>query len=140
MTISRVLIANRGEIAIRIAEAAASLGIESVSIHPPADASSLHTTATDTSVALSNGDGVEAYLDIEAVIGAAKRSGCDAVHPGYGFLSENAVFAKRCADEGLLFIGPSADALALFGDKVRARQLAESLTIPTVPGSAPLSS
>jgi acetyl/propionyl-CoA carboxylase alpha subunit/acetyl-CoA carboxylase carboxyltransferase component len=140
VTISRVLIANRGEIAIRIAEAAASLGIESVSIHPPADASSLHTTATDTSVALSNGDGVEAYLDIEAVIGAAKRSGCDAVHPGYGFLSENAVFAKRCADEGLLFIGPSADALALFGDKVRARQLAESLTIPTVPGSAPLSS
>ncbi|MCL4114353.1 UNVERIFIED_CONTAM: hypothetical protein GTU68_025715 [Idotea baltica] len=132
----RVLIANRGEIAVRIAHAAAALGIETVSIAPPADADALHTTATTTTVALPPGqDPVAAYLDIDAVIQAGVDTGCDAVHPGYGFLSENAEFARRCAEVGMTFIGPSPDALELFGDKVRARALATDLGIPIVPGS-----
>src|SRR6185437_1314664 len=80
-------------------------------------------------------DPVRAYLDIEALIAAAKATGCDCVHPGYGFLSENGVFARRCAEEGLVFIGPRPETLALFGDKTKARDLAMSLGIPIVPGS-----
>ncbi|MEZ5228638.1 MAG: biotin carboxylase N-terminal domain-containing protein [Acidimicrobiales bacterium] len=133
----RVLIANRGEIAIRIAHAAAGLGLESVSIAPPADADALHTRmTTDTLVLPQPGDPVSAYLDIDAVLQAAHDAGCDAVHPGYGFLSENPEFARRCAQVGITFIGPPSEALALFGDKVTARTLAESLGIPVVPGSA----
>jgi acetyl/propionyl-CoA carboxylase alpha subunit/acetyl-CoA carboxylase carboxyltransferase component len=134
----RVLIANRGEIAIRIARAASGLGIEQVSVYAPADALSLHTRVTTASHALSGApanDPVRAYLDIEALIAAAKATGCDCVHPGYGFLSENAVFAQRCADEGLVFIGPRPETLALFGDKTKARGLAQSLGIPIVAGS-----
>ena len=138
----RVLIANRGEIAIRIAKAAASLGMESVSIHPPADQLSLHTRATTATVTIGDGDGgadradpVAAYLDIEAVIAAGLGAGCDCVHPGYGFLAENPHFAERCAEAGLAFVGPPPETLALFGDKVRARELAASLGIPVVQGS-----
>ena len=134
----RVLIANRGEIAVRIAKAAAGLGIESVSIHPPADRLALHTTATTTSHELAaNGsnDPVAAYLDVDAVLAAAAATGCDCVHPGYGFLAERADVARRCAEAGLTFIGPSPEALGLFGDKVQARGLAASLGIPVVPGS-----
>jgi len=136
--LQRVLIANRGEIAVRVAKAAAALDIESVSVFPPADRLSLHTTATTTSHELPNGndaDPVAAYLNIEAIIDAAKATGCDAVHPGYGFLAENADFAARCADEGLKFVGPPPATLSLFGDKVQARALANSLAIPVVPGS-----
>ncbi|MFI4976528.1 MAG: carboxyl transferase domain-containing protein [Caulobacterales bacterium] len=135
---NRVLIANRGEIAIRVARAASALGVEQVSVFAPADALSLHTRATTQSRALgaaAAGDPVRAYLDIEALIAAAKETGCDCVHPGYGFLSENAAFAQRCADAGLVFIGPRPETLALFGDKTRARQLAQSLGVPIVPGS-----
>ncbi|MFN9927180.1 MAG: biotin carboxylase N-terminal domain-containing protein, partial [Phenylobacterium sp.] len=104
----RVLIANRGEIAIRIARAAAALGMETVSVHAAADAKSLHTAVTTETrqIAGPPADPVRAYLDIEAVIGAAVATGCDCVHPGYGFLSENAAFARRCAEAGLVFIGP----------------------------------
>ena len=133
----RVLIANRGEIAIRIAHAAAGLGIESVSIAPPADADALHTRATTTTVALAAGsDPVAAYLDMDAVVQAGLDAGCDAVHPGYGFLAENAEFARRCAAAGMTFIGPSPDVLALFGNKVEARALAQAAGVPVVPGSS----
>jgi acetyl/propionyl-CoA carboxylase alpha subunit/acetyl-CoA carboxylase carboxyltransferase component len=136
----RVLIANRGEIAIRVARAASALDIESVSVYAPADALSLHTRVTTETRAIgaspgSSSDPVRAYLDIEALIEAAKASRCDSVHPGYGFLSENAGFAKRCLDEGLTFIGPRPETLALFGDKTKARELARSLGIPIIPGS-----
>ena len=136
----RVLIANRGEIAIRIAKAAAGLGMESVAVYAPVDSLSLHTRLTTHAHQLP-GDGVAAYLDAEALVAAAAATGCDCVHPGYGFLAENASFAEWCAAEGITFVGPSPAALALFGDKVRARALAASLGIPVVPGSvAPLTS
>jgi acetyl/propionyl-CoA carboxylase alpha subunit/acetyl-CoA carboxylase carboxyltransferase component len=136
----RVLIANRGEIGIRVARAAAALGIESVSVFAPADALSLHTRVTTQSRALAisqaaTNDPVRAYLDVEALIDAAKATRCDCVHPGYGFLSENAGFAKRCLEEGITFIGPRPETLALFGDKTKARELAHSLGIPIIPGS-----
>ena len=134
----RVLIANRGEIAIRIARAAASLGVESVSVYAAADALGMHTRVTTDSRAIGaggGGDPVKAYLDIDALIAVARETGCDCVHPGYGFLSENAAFARRCLSEGLAFIGPKPETLELFGDKVKARALAQSLGVPVVPGS-----
>ncbi|HTO58750.1 MAG TPA: biotin carboxylase N-terminal domain-containing protein, partial [Pseudomonadales bacterium] len=130
----RVLIANRGEIAIRIAKAAAALGIESVGVYASVDAQSLHARFTTDARPLP-GDPVRAYLDVDAIVSIAVDTGCDCVHPGYGFLSENARFAQRCADAGVTFVGPSPDALALFGDKVRARALAQSLGVPVVSGS-----
>ncbi len=136
--LERVLISNRGEIAIRIVKAASALGMESVGVYPAADSLSLHTRLATSAVQIGNGapdDPVAAYLDAEALVAAAQRSGCDCVHPGYGFLSENADFAQQCADAGLAFVGPPPAALSLFGDKVRSRQLAASLDIPVVPGS-----
>ncbi|HEY5007648.1 MAG TPA: biotin carboxylase N-terminal domain-containing protein, partial [Caulobacteraceae bacterium] len=137
----RVLIANRGEIAVRVARAAAGLGIESVAVYAQADALGLHVRAATQAHALADSaDPVAAYLDIAGLIAAAEATRCDCVHPGYGFLSESAAFARACADAGLTFIGPGPDALALFGDKTRARDLAATLRIPIVPGSTPLAS
>ena len=130
----RVLIANRGEIAIRIARAAAALGVESVAVYAAVDALSLHTRVADASRELA-GDGVRAYLDVNAVVAAAVSAGCDCVHPGYGFLAENGAFAAACRAAGIAFIGPTSDAIQLFGDKLKARALAQSLGIPVVPGS-----
>ncbi len=135
----RVLIANRGEIAIRIARAAASLGVESVAVFTKADSMSLHTKLAGSACEIG-GDAVRGYLDIEAVIAAAKASGSDCVHPGYGFLSENTLFAERCKAEGLRFIGPSPESLKLFGDKVEARAFAEAEGIPVIPGAPKLAS
>jgi len=137
--LTRVLISNRGEIAIRIAKAAAALGMESVAVYAPVDAQSLHTrcaTEARETGRRQPGDAVGAYLDIDALIEIARTSGCDCVHPGYGFLAENAAFAERCAAAGITFVGPPPAALSLFGDKVRARRLAASLAIPILPGSA----
>ena len=136
----RVLIANRGEIAIRIAKAATALGMESVGVYAPVDSASLHTRYTTENSEIGNSvgdqaDPVSAYLNIEALVDVAKATGCDCVHPGYGFLSENAEFASKCVAEGIAFIGPSPAALILFGDKVRARALATSIDIPIVDGS-----
>ncbi len=137
MQLKRVLIANRGEIAIRIARAAAALGMESVGVYAPVDNLALHPRfATESREIGSGADAVNAYLDIDAMVAVAVETGCDCVHPGYGFLSENAEFARRCQERGIIFIGPSPDALALFGDKVQARELAKSLEIPVIPGSA----
>ena len=136
--LERVLISNRGEIAIRIVKAASALGMESVGVYPAADSLSLHTRLATSAVQIGNGapdDPVAAYLDAEALVAAAQQSGCDCVHPGYGFLAENADFAQKCADAELAFVGPPPAALSLFGDKVRSRQLAASLDIPVVPGS-----
>lgn len=133
-TLRRVLIANRGEIAVRIARAAAELGIETVAVHSAADAGSLHTRITDLAVELAGGP-VEAYLDVGALIDAAVTTNCDAIHPGYGFLSERADFAAACSGAGLIFVGPSASTLGIFGDKAAARALADRVGIPTVPGS-----
>ncbi|HXQ16729.1 MAG TPA: carboxyl transferase domain-containing protein [Caulobacteraceae bacterium] len=141
--LKRVLIANRGEIAIRIARAADALGIESVSVHAPADTLGLHTRVTTETrvIGASGGDPIKAYLDIEVLIEAARESGCDCVHPGYGFLSENAEFARRCLAEDLTFIGPKPQTLTLFGDKIQAKALAKAQGVPTVPGSdGPLAS
>ena len=136
----RVLISNRGEIAIRIARAAAALGIESVSVYAPVDALALHTRSSTLRRELNSvaggTDPVRAYLDMDALLQIAESTGCDCVHPGYGFLSENSAFASRCAAAGMAFIGPTAPALELFGDKTRTRALAQSLNIPIVAGSA----
>ncbi|MCS3892960.1 acetyl/propionyl-CoA carboxylase alpha subunit/acetyl-CoA carboxylase carboxyltransferase component [Bradyrhizobium japonicum USDA 38] len=135
MSFKKLLIANRGEIAIRIARAAADAGIATVAIHPADDALSLHVRVADEAVEIP-GRGARAYLDIEAVVKAAKGAGCDAMHPGYGFLSENAAFAKACADAGIAFVGPKPAALELFGDKVAARQLAKRCGVPIIAGTS----
>lgn len=133
MTISSVLIANRGEIAIRIARGAADLGLRTVAIYSEDDATSLHRRIADVSYALT-GKGARAYLDMDAVIDAARANACDAIHPGYGFLSERAAFARRCADAGLTFIGPKVEHLALFGDKTQARAAALAAEVPVTRG------
>ena len=130
----RLLIANRGEIAIRIARGAADIGIETVAVYAADDALSLHVKAADTAIAL-NGTGPAAYLDIAAVIAAAHACGCDAIHPGYGFLSENAAFARACGEAGIVFVGPSPEVLDVFGDKGRARALAREHGVPIIDGT-----
>ncbi|MNP99998.1 Biotin carboxylase [compost metagenome] len=132
---SKVLIANRGEIAVRLVRALRDLGIASVAVHARDDAAALHVQLADVAVAL-DATGPSAYLDVAALIAVAKAQGCDAVHPGYGFLSERADFAQACADAGLVFIGPTPEQLGLFGDKARARELAAQCDVPVMPGSA----
>ena len=134
MPFHRLLIANRGEIAIRIARAAAETGLAAVAIYPSDDALSLHVRAADEAHEIP-GRGARAYLDVEGVIAAAKARGCDALHPGYGFLSENPLLARRCAEEGIAFVGPSPEALDLFGDKVAARELARRCGVPVIEGT-----
>jgi acetyl/propionyl-CoA carboxylase alpha subunit/acetyl-CoA carboxylase carboxyltransferase component len=133
MSFSGLLIANRGEIAIRIARAASDLGIRTVAIYSTDDAANLHTRVADESHPLP-GKGARGYLDVDAVIEAAKATGCDAVHPGYGFLAERADFAERCGQEGITFIGPTIEQLALFGDKSRARTAAADSDVPVLRG------
>ena len=134
MGLNAVLIANRGEIAIRIARAAAGLGLRSVAVYSGDDARGLHVRAADEARAL-NGTGARAYLDGEAIIAAALEARCDAIHPGYGFLSESAAFARACQAGGLTFIGPRPEALALFGDKASARALARRGGVPVAEGT-----
>jgi acetyl/propionyl-CoA carboxylase alpha subunit len=135
MTVSRLLIANRGEIAIRVARTAADMDIATVAICPADDATALHTRKADAAVQIP-GAGVAAYLDIDAIVAAAQAQGCDAVHPGYGFLAENAAFARACRDAGLTFVGPAPETLDLFGDKAQARALAIACGVPVIPGTA----
>jgi acetyl/propionyl-CoA carboxylase alpha subunit len=129
-----LLIANRGEIAIRIARAAAELGIRTVAIFSEDDAISLHIRKADEARPLS-GIGPTAYLDIDQILGVAREAGCDAIHPGYGFLSENAGFARRCAEERITFVGPRPDILELFGNKAQARALAARCGVPLLEGT-----
>jgi acetyl/propionyl-CoA carboxylase alpha subunit/acetyl-CoA carboxylase carboxyltransferase component len=133
MSFKSLLIANRGEIAIRIARAASDLGIPSVAVFSEDDSASLHTRVSDSAYQLER-KGARAYLDIEGMVAAAKAAGCDAVHPGYGFLSEQGEFAKRCGEEGITFIGPRVEHLELFGDKARAREAAIKSEVPVLRG------
>ena len=129
----KLLVSNRGEIAIRIMRAAAELGIPTVSVAPKDDAGSLHTGKADAAVTLP-GTGAAAYLDIEQIIKVAIETGCDAIHPGYGFLAENADLARHCESAGLTFIGPRVETLELFGDKARARVAAVAAGVPIIRG------
>lgn len=133
MAVTKLLIANRGEIAIRIARAAADMELPSVAVYSEDDAKSLHLRAADEAQALS-GTGAAAYLNAGAVIAAAKAAGCDAIHPGYGFLAERADFARQCAEAGLTFVGPDVTHLELFGDKARARIAAIEAGVPVIRG------
>jgi acetyl-CoA carboxylase biotin carboxylase subunit len=135
MTVKSVLIANRGEIAVRIVRAAKALGIRTVQIHSAADADMLSVRLADQAIDIGSPAPKKSYLNIEAVIAAAKSAGVDAVHPGYGFLSENGDFADAVEAAGMIFIGPSGDAIRLLGDKVAARAVAARAGVPTVPGS-----
>jgi acetyl/propionyl-CoA carboxylase alpha subunit/acetyl-CoA carboxylase carboxyltransferase component len=134
VSIRKLLVANRGEIAVRIVRAAQDLGIAAVAVAARDDAGALHIELADAAVAL-DAAGPAAYLDRAALIAAAQRTGCDAVHPGYGFLSERADFAQACAEVGLVFVGPPPEQLALFGDKARARALAAAHGIALLPGT-----
>jgi acetyl-CoA carboxylase biotin carboxylase subunit len=135
MTIRSVLVANRGEIAVRIIRAARALGIRTVQVHSAADADMLAVRLADEAINIGPPAPRKSYLNIDAIIAAAKEAGVDAVHPGYGFLSENGDFADAVRDAGLIFVGPSGDAIRMLGDKVAARQVARRAGVPTVPGS-----
>ncbi len=132
---SKVLIANRGEIALRILRACKELGVETVAVHSTADADAMHVRLADESVCIGPPPASESYLNIPSIVSACEITGADAVHPGYGFLSENAKFADILDAHGIVFIGPSGDHIRIMGDKIRAKETAESLGIPVVPGS-----
>lgn len=134
--INKVLVANRGEIAIRIFQACTELNIRTVAIYSKEDTGSLHRYKADEAYLVGEGKKpIDAYLDIEGIIQIAKRYNVDAIHPGYGFLSENVQFRERCEQEGIIFIGPKSEHLAMLGDKVKARELAKKANIPVIPGS-----
>lgn len=135
MAFNRILIANRGEIALRIIRACKEMGIESVAVYSDADKDSLHVKAADTAVHIGPALSHKSYLKLENIIQAALDSKADAIHPGYGFLSENSDFAQACQDNGIVFIGPSAQAIAKAGNKSSARQTLIDLGIPVIPGS-----
>jgi len=135
MSIQRLFIANRGEIAVRIVRAAKSLGIHTIQAHSEADADMLAVRMADEAVCIGPAQAAKSYLDMDAVVKAAKETGADAVHPGYGFLAESPAFARAIEDAGMIFVGPSADTIQSMGDKVSARQVADTAGVPVVPGS-----
>jgi acetyl-CoA carboxylase, biotin carboxylase subunit len=134
----KVLIANRGEIAVRVIRACRELGIQTVAVHSEADAGALHVRFADQAVCIGPAQASKSYLHIPAIISAAEITAADAIHPGYGFLSENAEFARVVEACGISFIGPSAEAMRLWGDKIRAREAAERYGLPLLPGSKAL--
>ncbi|MEK7341049.1 MAG: biotin carboxylase N-terminal domain-containing protein, partial [Candidatus Binatota bacterium] len=131
----RILIANRGEIAVRIIRVCRELDIESIAIYSDADRDSLHVKYADYSYPIGPAPSIESYLAIDRIIEVAKKSGAEAIHPGYGFLAENSEFARRCKENGIVFIGPSPEIIEQMGDKVRARAIMKAAGIPVVPGS-----
>jgi acetyl-CoA carboxylase biotin carboxylase subunit len=131
----RVLIANRGEIALRVQRGCRELGVETVAVYTDPDRNAIHVRNADAAVRIGDGPALESYLVIEKIIDAAKETGADAVHPGYGFLSENPAFADACEQAGITFIGPPASAMRAMGDKVAARRLMEEAGVPVVPGA-----
>jgi acetyl/propionyl-CoA carboxylase alpha subunit len=132
--LTKLLVANRGEIALRIIRSARLFGLKTVAVYSAADAKSAHVGAADEAIAIGPAEPAKSYLDIAAIIAAAKRSGADAIHPGYGFLSERPEFAQAAADAGIVFVGPRPEVMAALGDKVAARRIAVASGVPVVPG------
>jgi acetyl-CoA carboxylase biotin carboxylase subunit len=132
---TRVLVANRGEIAVRVIRALHELGIEAVAIYSTADKDALHVRLADQAVHVGPPPATDSYLRIPSVIAAATTTGCQAVHPGYGFLAENPAFVEACVDNDLVFVGPPADVMAMMGDKISAKQAMRAAEVPTVPGT-----
>jgi acetyl-CoA carboxylase biotin carboxylase subunit len=133
--INKVLIANRGEIALRVIQACKEMGLKTVAVHSEADRDSLHVRYADEDVCIGPAPSRQSYLSISSIIAAAEISGADAIHPGYGFLAENAHFAEIANECGLTFIGPTAEAIRLMGDKAKAREMAKRVDVPILPGS-----
>jgi acetyl-CoA carboxylase biotin carboxylase subunit len=136
----KVLIANRGEIALRVIRACREIGLETVAVHSEADARALHVRFADEAVCIGPAAAAQSYLNIPAILAAAEVTGADAIHPGYGFLSENARFAELCGKAGITFVGPTPEAMRAWGDKVTARTNAERFGLPLLPGSKVLAS
>jgi acetyl-CoA carboxylase, biotin carboxylase subunit len=134
-TIQRVLVANRGEIAVRVIRACRELGVETVAVYSTADRESLAVTLADRAVCIGPPPAAQSYLNTASIIAAATTTGCDAVHPGYGFLSENPAFVRACHDHDLVFVGPGADVMDMMGDKARAKDAMRNAGLPLVPGS-----
>ncbi|MBU4314495.1 MAG: acetyl-CoA carboxylase biotin carboxylase subunit, partial [Actinobacteria bacterium] len=132
----RILIANRGEIAVRIIRACRELGIESVSAYSTADKNSIHTKLSDKSICIGSSPPAKSYLNIDNIITAAQVTGCDAIHPGYGFLAENSRFVDICNQNNLIFIGPPAEVISLAGNKSKAIEAMKRNKIPVIPGSS----
>ena len=131
----KVLIANRGEIALRVIRACRELGIQTVAVHSTADAEAMHVRLADASVCIGPPPASASYLNPASILAAAEITGADAIHPGYGFLAENAEFSETCEASNIVFIGPSGDQIRAMGDKATARRLAKESGVPTVPGS-----
>jgi acetyl-CoA carboxylase biotin carboxylase subunit len=136
---TRVLVANRGEIAVRVIRALHELGVEAVAVYSTADAGTLHTRLADRAVCIGPPSATKSYLNMPSVVAAAEITGCDAVHPGYGFLSENPDFVRACEENDLVFVGPDADAMARMGDKVEAKRALADAGLPLVPGTEAVS-
>ena len=135
MMFEKILIANRGEIALRVIRACAEMGIKSIAIHSTADADAMHVRLADESVCIGPPSAAQSYLSVPAIISACEITGADAIHPGYGFLSENAAFVQIVEDHGLTFIGPTAEHIRIMGDKITAKETMKNLGVPVVPGS-----
>ena len=131
----KVLIANRGEIALRVQRACRELGIPTVAVHSTADSEAMHVRLSDESVCIGPPSARDSYLNMAAILSAARVTGADAIHPGYGFLSENAAFAEMVEDHGLTFIGPTSEHIRMMGDKITAKTAMARLGVPLVPGS-----
>ena len=132
---TRVLVANRGEIAVRVIRALHELGAEAVAVYSTADADALHVRLADRAVRIGPPPAAQSYLNMASIVAAATTTGCEAVHPGYGFLAENPAFAAACEDNDLVFVGPTPDVMTRMGDKARAKRELREAGVPLVPGS-----